>query len=80
MPSWAGLPLRGTTVIVVMVGLLAATGFFNQAELKALNDLRRIRSVRRTTAAPPDTTEVAGEIVAVDLPDEGMPVPDKKAR
>ncbi len=75
MPSWAGLLLRGTLVIVVMGGLLAVTRFFNADELRALNALRRRR---RTPAGPPaHTTEVAGEIVAVDLESEPAPPPRK---
>ncbi|HMF61818.1 MAG TPA: oligosaccharide flippase family protein, partial [Vicinamibacterales bacterium] len=70
MPSWAGVPVRGMTVILVMAGLLAATRFFNPEELRSLNALRRSRSRGRTTAVPPDTTELAGEIVTVDLPEE----------
>src|SRR6478672_6893450 len=29
MPSWLGVPLRGTTVLLVMGGLLLVTRFFN---------------------------------------------------
>jgi hypothetical protein len=56
-------------VIVVMGGLLAMTRFFNPEELRALNALRRTH-IRRRAPARADTTELAGEIVAVDLPDE----------
>ena len=73
MPSWAGVPVRGLTVILVMGGLLAATRFFNPEELRSLNALRRSRSRGRTAAAATDTTELAGEIVTVDLPDDNGP-------
>jgi O-antigen/teichoic acid export membrane protein len=63
MPSWLGVLLRGTTVLLV-------TRFFNPAELRALNALRRRQTGRRTTETVTDTTELAGEIVAVDMPEE----------
>jgi O-antigen/teichoic acid export membrane protein len=70
MPAWAGLLARGATVVAVMGVLLGMSRFFNAEELRALNALRRRRAA--TTPAGPrvDTTERAGEIVAVDLPDE----------
>jgi O-antigen/teichoic acid export membrane protein len=70
MPSWSGLLLRGASVIVVMVGLLMLTGFFNADELRVLNRLRLRRAAKRPVQAAPDTTEFAGEIVAVELPDD----------
>ena len=60
------LLLRGVTVIIVFVGLLAVTGFFHAAELRRLAALRQ----RRTGPPPlasPDSTEMAGEIVATDI-------------
>jgi O-antigen/teichoic acid export membrane protein len=58
---------RGLTVIGVFAGLLAATGFFHAEELRRLRALRR----RPAPAAPPprapDSTEMAGEIVATDI-------------
>jgi len=60
------LLLRGTTVVVVFVGLLSVTGFFHAAELRRLASLRRRRSGRPTLATP-DSTEMAGEIVATDI-------------
>jgi O-antigen/teichoic acid export membrane protein len=80
MPSWAGLPLRGTTVILVMGGLLLMTGFFNGEELRALDALRRRNAGRRPVAPAPDTTELAGEIVAVDLPDQAVAGSDAAKR
>ncbi len=66
-PAWAGVLLRGTTVVVVMGGLLLLTRFFNADELRALNALRLRRRPATPAPAPADTTELAGEIVAVDL-------------
>ncbi len=68
MPSWAGLPVRGFTVLLVMGSLLGITGFFDPDDIRALNEMRRRRHGRPPV---PDarTSEFAGEIVAVDLPD-----------
>jgi O-antigen/teichoic acid export membrane protein len=71
MPAIAGVLTRGATVIVVMSVLLWLTGFFNPDELRALNTLRTRRAVRPLSAGT-DTTELAGEIVAVDVPDEPL--------
>jgi len=62
------LVVRGTAVIGVFTGLLAVTGFFRGGEIARLRALRR----RRTAPAPatlraPDSTEMAGEIVATDI-------------
>jgi O-antigen/teichoic acid export membrane protein len=68
MPPAAGVLARGVTVMAVMTAILWLTRFFNPEELRALNALR----IRRTTRpAPPgaETTELAGEIVAVEVPD-----------
>jgi O-antigen/teichoic acid export membrane protein len=68
MAPAAGVLARGATVMAVMTAILWLTRFFNAEELRALNALRSGRSAR---AAPvgPETTEFAGEIVAVDVPD-----------
>jgi O-antigen/teichoic acid export membrane protein len=71
MPAIAGVLIRGATVVVVMSGLLWLTGFFNADELRALNALR-IRRAARPLAAGTETTELAGEIVVVDVPDESV--------
>jgi O-antigen/teichoic acid export membrane protein len=68
MPALAGVLTRGATVIVVMAVLLWLTAFFNAEELRALNALRIRRGPRRGNP-PAETTELAGEIVAVDVPD-----------
>jgi O-antigen/teichoic acid export membrane protein len=70
MPPLAGVLARGTAVIVVMLGVLWGTGFFNTAELRWLNALRQMRGRRAPVTTAPDATEMAGEIVSVDVPDE----------
>jgi O-antigen/teichoic acid export membrane protein len=72
MPALAGVLARGTTVVAVMGALLWMTRFFNAEELHALNALRRRRTPAGPAAPAPDTTELAGEIVAIDLPDATM--------
>lgn len=71
MHPLAGVLARGATVVVVMTALLWLTGFFNADELRALNALR-IRRVTRPMSPQPETTELAGEIVAVDVPDKPL--------
>jgi O-antigen/teichoic acid export membrane protein len=69
--SMAALPdaiLRGTTVVVVYLGLLAVTRFFNADELRWLRALGRSRPAP-VVAPAPDSTEMAGEIVATDVMD-----------
>jgi O-antigen/teichoic acid export membrane protein len=66
MPPLASGLVRGAIVVAVMSGLLWLTGFFNAEEVRALNALRR----RRPAPAPVarvDATELAGEIVAVEV-------------
>jgi O-antigen/teichoic acid export membrane protein len=73
MAAVPDLVVQGTAVIVVYVGLLAITGFFNADELRWLRVLRRSRPVP-VVAPAPDSTEMAGEIVATDVLD-GSDVP-----
>jgi O-antigen/teichoic acid export membrane protein len=70
MPPVAGVLARGTAVMAVMLGLLLVTGFFNTEEMRWLNGLRRTRGSRAPVTTPADATEMAGEIVSVDVPDE----------
>jgi O-antigen/teichoic acid export membrane protein len=70
---WAPVPdlvARGLTVIVVFAGILAVTGFVHADELRLLRSIRKRRTGRPTLSSP-DSTEMAGEIVATD-----MEVPD----
>jgi len=71
MPAIAGVLVRGATVIVVMSVLLWLTGFFNADELRVLKALRT-RGPSRERTAPAETTELAGEIVAVEVPDNSF--------
>jgi O-antigen/teichoic acid export membrane protein len=64
----AGVIVRGTTVVVVMATGLWLGGFLKPEELRVVERLvssRRLQTVAATT--PADTTELAGEIVAVDV-------------
>ena len=58
--------LRGAAVVAVYGGLLALTGFFSADELRWLRALRG-RKPPPPVAPAPDSTEMAGEIVATDV-------------
>ena len=70
MPATAGLMVRGSTVVAVMGTLLLVTRFFHAEELRWLNGLIRKRVGGRPVVMTAETTEKAGEIVSVDVPDE----------
>jgi O-antigen/teichoic acid export membrane protein len=65
----AGVLLRGSTIVVVMPALLAATGFFQQDEMRVLRSFRDRRSARPLPSRP-ETVEMAGEIVTTDIPED----------
>jgi O-antigen/teichoic acid export membrane protein len=65
----AGVFARGTTVVVVMAAVLWITSFFNTGELRWLNALRQTRR-RDPVTTSADATEMGGEIVSVDVPDD----------
>jgi O-antigen/teichoic acid export membrane protein len=72
MPPLFGLVVRGAVVVSVFTGLLSVSGFFSRAELSVLSRLNpRARSEEEvaSVAAPGETTELAGEIVAADFPE-----------
>jgi len=69
MPAAVGLVVRGVTVLTVMSMLLWITRFFNADEIRALNRLRARRDEPPRTP-PAEATELAGEIVSVEVPDE----------
>ena len=81
--SMASVPdvlLRGVTVVVVYGGLLAMTGFFNASEWRWLRALGRRRPAPAVAPAP-DSTEMAGEIVATDVMDSSdVPVVAERGR
>ena len=58
---------RGVTVVAVFTGLLAVTGFFHAEEIARLRALRRRSQPPAATLRAPDSTEMAGEIVATDI-------------
>ena len=69
MPALVGIIVRGTTVVAVMTALLWITRFFNTDEIRALQALWASRPGRQL-AKPVEATEVAGEIVSVEVPEE----------
>ena len=69
MPPLAGGLVRGLMVVTVMTALLWVTRFFNAEEMRALNALRR-RRTPSAAAAGVDATELAGEIVSVEVADD----------
>jgi len=65
----AALPdavLRGATVVAVYAALLAVSGFFHAHELAALKAMWQ-RQRKPRVAGTPDSTELAGAIVATDV-------------
>jgi O-antigen/teichoic acid export membrane protein len=58
---------RGVTVVAVFATILAVTGFFRPEELRRLGALRLRSQPAKTTLRAPDSTEMAGEIVATDI-------------
>jgi hypothetical protein len=60
------------TVVAVFAGILWMLGFFKREELGIL---ARLRPARLRTAAPGETTELAGEIIAAALPEADLSVP-----
>jgi O-antigen/teichoic acid export membrane protein len=58
---------RGLTVVIVFAALLAVTGFFHPEEIRRLGALRRRSQPAAATLRAPDSTEMAGEIVATDI-------------
>ena len=66
LPAIAGILVRGTIVVLVFGGLLWISGFFKREEMQVLGRLRR----RTGQPAPaPEAVELAGQIIAADLPE-----------
>ena len=70
MPAILAVLARGLSVVAVMSVALWLTGFFSAAELRWLNALRQQRGRGAPLTTAPDATEMAGEVVSVDVPDE----------
>ena len=67
IPALLGLVLRGSIVFAVFTALLWSTGFLRADELAVL---ARVRRSRRRDVASRDATELAGEIISADIPDQ----------
>ncbi|MEO6212999.1 MAG: oligosaccharide flippase family protein [Vicinamibacterales bacterium] len=72
MPPLAAIIARGTAVLVVTGGVLWLTRFFSPDELRWLNTLRQRRAAASAVSTPPETTEMAGEIVSIDIRDDAV--------
>jgi O-antigen/teichoic acid export membrane protein len=72
MPPVTGVLVRGSTVVGLFAGMLWATGVLRGGELDQLRAIRRPRPAPSASVAPPETTELAGEIVAAELPDQAL--------
>ena len=79
MPPIAGVLVRGSTVVALYAAVLAAAGFFRADELRALSSLRQRRAPRPEPQVP-EVTELAGGIVAAEMPLEEMEMPERKRR
>jgi O-antigen/teichoic acid export membrane protein len=73
MPPLPGVLARGTAVLGIVVAMLWFAGFFNAAELQWLNALWKLPGRRAPVTTTPDSTEMAGEVVSVDVPDALIP-------
>ena len=70
LPPLAGVLVRGSLVVAVFGALLWISGFFKRDELRVLSRLRPTRLAAPSTAM--ETTELAGEIVAADVPEPDL--------
>lgn len=77
MPPLAGALARGATVVAITGGVLALTGFFHTAEIQILRRLGRRSKGEPASVPPAETTEFAGEIIALDVRDDLI---DKRPR
>jgi O-antigen/teichoic acid export membrane protein len=74
MPALLGLFVRGLTVIAVFAGILWTLGFFRHEELEVL---ARLRPVSGAPHVPGEATELAGEIIAAELPQRDANFPER---
>lgn len=73
LPSFGALATigaRGVTVVLVATALLWVTGFFTAGELRQLRALWSRHPPADPVTVPADTSEMAGEIVAIEVPDQ----------
>ena len=70
LAPFTGVVARGATVLAVMALILGLTGFFKGTELRRIAGLRRKRTDAQPVTVPVETTEMAGEIVSVEVPDQ----------
>jgi O-antigen/teichoic acid export membrane protein len=76
-----GVLARGTTVVLAMAGALWLGGFLKPEELQVLARIRGKGLVPVPPMTTPDrTTELAGEIVATDLPVQDVPASREQER
>jgi len=68
MPAAFGIVVRGAAVVAIMSSLLWVTRFFNADEIRALSALAA-RKRPGSSSRPAETTELAGEIVSVEVPE-----------
>lgn len=79
LPPLAGVLVRGSVVVAVMGAFLGLTSFFRPDELRKLRSIRTRRAPAAAVAVA-DTTEMAGEIVSVDVPDELIKASEDRRR
>ena len=72
MTPWAGVVARGSVVVALFGATLWLSGFFRPEEIASIRRLYVRGAPRRPSMPPADTTELAGEIVAADVPHEGV--------
>jgi O-antigen/teichoic acid export membrane protein len=73
----AGLLARGSVVVLVYGGILAASGFFVPGELAALRALTGRLRGRRVVESPTEAEEFAGELVSAPTTDEAELVEER---
>jgi O-antigen/teichoic acid export membrane protein len=76
LPAHLAIAARGGTVLGVMLAVLWMTRFFNAEELRWLDTLRRRRQDTAAVTPAAEASGMAGEIVAVEVPDEVAARPD----
>lgn len=83
LPDMSPLPgvlLRGTTVVSVYAAVILLSGIANGDELRALRRLVVRRRSAPSLRNAPEVTELGGEIVAAELPEDPGGTPERVAR